>query len=109
LAEAIKNLIDNAIRHGSPDAEILGAKIDVILQEEATCYRLEVCDRGPGISPDHQQRLFQRFERGDTHATGAGLGMAIVQRVVENHGGHIELEPREGGGLKVCLILEKIT
>jgi len=106
LGEAIKNLIDNAIRHGSPDAENLGARIDVFLKQHETGYRLEVSDRGPGISPDHQQRLFQRFERGDTHATGAGLGMAIVQRVVENHGGHIELEPREGGGLTVCLILE---
>jgi len=109
LGEALKNLIDNAIRHGSPDAERLGASIDVILQEAQNTYRLEVCDRGPGISPDHQQRLFQRFERGDTHATGAGLGMAIVQRVIENHGGHIALEPREGGGLRVCLILEKTS
>jgi len=107
LGEAIKNLIDNAIRHGSPEADILGATIDVILQQDDGTYRLEVCDRGPGISPEQQYRLFRRFERGDTHANGAGLGMAIVQRVIENHGGHIELEPREGGGLKVCLILEQ--
>jgi len=105
LGEAIKNLIDNAIRHGSPEADILGATIDVILKHDETGYRLEACDRGPGISPDQQQRLFQRFERGDTHAHGAGLGMAIIKRVIENHGGHIELEPREGGGLRVCLIL----
>jgi len=107
LGEALKNLIDNAIRHGCPDTDMPVEGIEIILREDHTTYRLEVCDRGPGISPEHQTRLFQRFERGDTHATGAGLGMAIVQRVIENHGGRIELEPRQGGGLKVCLILEK--
>jgi len=109
LGEAIKNLIDNAIRHGSPDAEILGATIEVILQHDEHTWRVLVCDRGPGIAPEQHQRLFQRFERGNTHGHGAGLGMAIVKRVIENHGGHIELEDREGGGLTVCLILEKST
>jgi len=107
LGEAIKNLIDNAIRHGSPDAHTVGAAIDVILREDDSAYYLDICDHGPGILPEQQARLFKRFERGDTAATGAGLGMAIVRRVVENHGGRIELENREGGGLKVCLVLGK--
>jgi len=109
LGEAIKNLIDNAIRHGSPDAEDTQAEIKLHLHEDTDAYYLDVCDHGPGIPEDQHTRLFQRFQRGDTAATGAGLGMAIVRRVAENHGGRIELENLEGGGFKVCLVLKKIN
>jgi len=100
LGEAIKNLLDNAIRHGGsePDAEV-----EVALQQVDGGYRVTVSDRGPGIAAADRARLFRRFERGRTRSGGAGLGMAIVSRVVNSHGGSIELQDREGGGLAVCL------
>ncbi len=105
LGEAIKNLIDNAIKHGMPEPSGLDAEVDIALHPSGRGYRLTVSDRGPGISGDDRARIFQRFERGDTRSSGAGLGMAIVSRVVASHGGSIELVDREGGGLTVCLTL----
>ena len=105
LGEAIKNLIDNAIKHGMPEPSGLDAEVDIALHPSDGGYRLTVSDRGPGIAAEDRDRIFQRFERGDTRSSGAGLGMAIVSRVVASHGGGIELIDREGGGLVVCLTL----
>ncbi|TWT21456.1 sensor histidine kinase [Luteimonas marina] len=106
LGEAIKNLIDNAIRHGTPGHSGPDAEVDIVLHQASDKYQLMVSDRGPGIAEEDRQRIFERFERGDTRSSGAGLGMAIVSRVVVSHGGSIELIDREGGGLTVRMILE---
>ncbi|MCW5580505.1 MAG: sensor histidine kinase [Luteimonas sp.] len=105
LGEAIKNLIDNAIRHGMPEPSGLDAEVDIALDRLDGGYRLTVSDRGPGIAMNERARIFQRFERGDTRSSGAGLGMAIVSQVVASHGGSVELIDREGGGLTVCVTL----
>lgn len=110
LREAIKNLIDNALRHGvrrtTHDAETT-AEVDIQVARLATSenqdsWRLTVADRGPGINRADLDSVFERFGRG-THAAagGAGLGMAIVKKVVDSHGGRIALLPRDGGGLVV--------
>ncbi|KQO00348.1 MULTISPECIES: sensor histidine kinase [Stenotrophomonas] len=103
LGEAIKNLVDNAIRHGTRGMSGPDAEVEVVLRQTQDGYRVAVSDHGPGIAPEDRARLFRRFERGDTRAAGAGLGMAIVSRVVRSHGGTIELIDRDGGGLTVCL------
>ena len=62
---------------------------------------LEVADRGPGISADQVERLKRPFTRGEparSGAGGAGLGLAIVERIARLHGGTLDLLPREGGG-----------
>ena len=65
----------------------------------------EVRDRGHGIAPDDVARLKQPFTRAsearsrEDGAAGAGLGLAIVERIARLHGGHFDLLPREGGGL----------
>ena len=65
---------------------------------------LDVADRGPGIPPDEVERLKQPFTRAsaararDDGAAGAGLGLAIVDRIARMHGGTFDLLPREGGG-----------
>lgn len=105
LGEAIKNLVDNAIRHGCPPELGPEAEVEVALHTEGDRYVLSVADRGPGIASDQRRRVFERFERGDARSPGAGLGMAIVSRVVEGHGGRIELLDRESGGLVVKLVL----
>jgi len=63
---------------------------------------LEVADRGPGIPPSEVERLkrpFTRLEAARSDKGGAGLGLAIVERVVRAHRGNLELRPRPGGGL----------
>ena len=63
---------------------------------------LEVADRGPGLTPDQAERVFERFYRADQararHAGGAGLGLAIVAALVMAHGGAVRVEPTPGGG-----------
>ena len=65
---------------------------------------LDIADRGPGIAPGEVERLKQPFTRASaarTHASGvagAGLGLAIVERIARMHGGTFELLPRDGGG-----------
>jgi two-component system osmolarity sensor histidine kinase EnvZ len=90
----VQNLVDNAFRYGSPE-------VQVVTRVEAGCALLEVADRGPGIPPDQVERLKQPFTRLDSSRSGppgAGLGLAIVDRVARSHGGTFDLLPRPGGG-----------
>jgi len=97
LSRVATNLIDNALAYGKPP-------VDVILQREGDEVVLDVADRGPGIAPEDAERLKQPFTRaGEARsradgAPGAGLGLAIVDRIARLHGGRLDLRLREGGG-----------
>lgn len=98
---ALANLIDNAIRYAGADKPI-----DIRLARTATQVVVEVADRGPGIPESEWQRMLQPFTRlvaARSDTKGAGLGLAIVDRIARAHGGTIELDKREGGGLIVRL------
>ncbi len=100
LREAIKNLIDNALKYGGP------GDLQVALTADRKCFVLTIADHGPGIAPADAERVFERFARGEGAAAGgAGLGLAIVKRVVDSHGGHIDLSNRPSGGLVATLTL----
>jgi two-component system sensor histidine kinase TctE len=100
LREAIKNLVDNALRHGAPER----GEIVLMLDTEKDMHLLTVTDHGPGLPPELRERAFERFARGaDAAPGGAGLGLAIVKRVVDSHGSRIELGEAPGGGLVVRL------
>lgn len=89
------NLVSNALRYG-------GGAVKVVTRREADRLLLEVMDRGPGIPSAEAERLkrpFTRLEGARTDAGGAGLGLAIVERIARSHGGALDLLPREGGGL----------
>jgi len=101
FSRLLSNLIDNALRYGSPVAEISARRQD-------GSAVIEVADRGPGIPPDQVERLkrpFTRGERARTGAAGAGLGLAIVERIARLHRGSFELATRDGGGSVARLIL----
>ncbi len=100
LREAIKNLLDNALKHGGE------GPLQVALTLREGHAVLTVVDHGPGIAAADAARVFERFARGE-HAPsgGAGLGLAIVKRVVEAHGGRIDLANRHGGGLVATITL----
>jgi two-component system, OmpR family, osmolarity sensor histidine kinase EnvZ len=94
VSRMIANLIDNALRYGAPP-------VDVVTRADGRSAVLEVADRGPGIAADQVERLKRPFTRGEparTGGAGAGLGLAIVERIARLHGATFELLPREGGG-----------
>lgn len=105
MSAALSRTPETVDLHGDTPAPV--AEIDVSLAPAAGGgWSLSVADRGPGIAADEMPTLFQRFARGrDAGPGGAGLGMAIVHRVVERHGGRLALEPRQGGGLVVRMEL----
>ena len=103
LRRAISNLIDNALRYAGSDS-----LVELALGSEAGEFHIEVLDRGPGIPADEVERMkrpFARLEAARTNTAGAGLGLAIVERVARSHNGWLELLPREGGGLLARLAL----
>jgi len=103
LRRAIVNLVENALRHGGQ-----AAPVELTLSREGGDLVIAVLDRGPGIAPEDAERLKQPFTRGETarsNAGGAGLGLAIVERIARAHRGRLELKPREGGGLAARIVL----
>lgn len=103
LREAIKNLIDNALRHGMAQGE----RVEIALEIDEDSYVISVADNGPSIPIEDRERVFERFARGNTSASGAGLGLAIVQQVIESHRGKVELVDRPEGGLIVRMRLPR--
>jgi len=97
LREAITNVLDNAIKY-SP----IGASIAVIVHADGDCGVVEVADQGPGISPEHRERIFDRFFRVDSARSrdtgGSGLGLAIAKWAVEINGGSIGVNAAVTGG-----------
>ncbi|WP_051441998.1 ATP-binding protein [Arthrobacter sp. H14] len=97
LTTAFRNLIDNAIRY-SP----VGTKVGIGLKSKDGLANVSVTDQGSGISPEDQDRIFERFYRIDSarsRATGGtGLGLSIVKHVISNHGGEVAVWSRPGQG-----------
>ena len=103
LAEAVDNLIDNALSYGSPRGSELRLQLATV-QGEA---RIDVHDAGPGIPAAAAEHAFERFVRlGADDGGGSGLGLAIVRAIAESHGGRAELVPvAQGCAVRVCLPL----
>ena len=97
ISRLVANLIDNALAYGAPPVQLATAL-------SGDRVWLDVADRGSGIPPDQVERLKQPFTRAtaararEDGAAGAGLGLAIVDRIARLHGGTFDLSPRDGGG-----------
>ena len=100
LKRAISNLLDNAVRHAPAGSRILLAST-----RDRDWVSVAVCDEGPGIAPEDQARVFDRFWRADRSRPGGGLGLGIVKQTVESHGGTVLLSSAPGAGstFSVCL------
>ena len=102
MESVVRNLVDNALRHGAP-----GSSIAVHLRTEDGQLLVEVRDDGPGIPEAQRARAFERFHRGgDARASGAGLGLAIVREATLRLGGFVEIVEGlrgRGVGFRVCV------
>jgi PAS domain S-box-containing protein len=94
LDQVVTNLLSNAIKYGR------GQPILIRVEARRGTALLIVQDRGIGIEPDQQARIFDRFERAvsEHHYGGFGLGLWIVRQIVEGHGGTVQLDSKPGEG-----------
>jgi signal transduction histidine kinase len=97
LFHAVRNLVDNALRHTPPGTAVVLAVTDMPPM-------LTVCDCGPGIPAERRPDIFKRFWRSDRRSAGAGLGLAIVHRTMQAHDGAVLVEDAPGGGARFRLV-----
>jgi two-component system sensor histidine kinase SenX3 len=97
LVTALRNLIDNAVRY-SPE----NTKVGIGIRAKDGLVAVSVTDQGEGLSPEDQERVFERFYRVDAarsrHTGGTGLGLSIVKHVISNHGGEVTVWSQPGQG-----------
>jgi len=103
IEQVLTNLLSNALKYGA------GTSVAVSARQAGERVELAVSDQGCGIPPEHQARIFQRFERAveGSRITGLGLGLYIVREIVSAHGGaiHVRSAPGQGATFTVSLPL----
>lgn len=103
LSQVLDNLIDNALEV-SPE----GSVIHLAVVATPTGPAIHVTDHGPGMTPDQRDRAFDRFWQGPEGTGSSGLGLAIVQKLVQADGGHVDLRETPGGGLDAVVQLPPV-
>ena len=94
MRQVVWNLVRNAIQASSAGDEVV-----VRIAGAESEHLLEVCDRGAGIPPEARDRLFDAFFTTRTH--GMGIGLAVVKRIVDDHGFAVEVESSPGQGTTI--------
>ena len=109
LSRVLGNLLENARRYGqTPGTGVTRVRIAATVRDQWVTLRVR--DHGPGVAPDVLPSLTRPFFRGDsarTAATGAGLGLAIVAKMVQNMGGSLDLSNSPSGGLMAVIRLQQ--
>jgi signal transduction histidine kinase len=104
LIQVVLNLLSNALRYCPQDI----GRVELALAGDGERVRLTVSDNGPGVPESERERIFERFRQlprdRAAKGLGAGLGLAISRRIVEQHGGGIWVEDAAGGG--ACFVVE---
>ena len=101
MRQVLKQLIDNAAKYSPADAPI-----EVSAESEDDSVIISVDDHGPGVNPDEQYRIFEKFYRG-RHSSrtteGTGMGLSIAKGIVEAHGGKVWVKSNQWGGAGFCV------
>jgi len=101
IEQALVNLVRNALQASAAPAEVL-----LTVADDGEGLRFTIADRGPGVPSEMRPRLFEPFVTG--RLEGTGLGLAVVRRVVEMHGGKVSIDRRAGGGSVFVLWLPPV-
>jgi len=96
LNSAFENIVRNAIRY-SP----AGGRIVIRAERTGANINVSIEDQGPGVAPDKLERIFEPYAHAGDPQSGTGVGLAIVRRVIERHGGSVCAENRAGAGLRL--------
>ena len=104
ITRAIWNLLDNAVKY-SP----VNRTVWVDVEREDGRLAIRVRDRGLGVTPEERKEIFRKFVRGSSakqvEGKGTGIGLAMVQHIVQAHGGELKLESRPGEGRTFSILL----
>jgi two-component system, OmpR family, sensor histidine kinase KdpD len=105
IDQVVTNLLENVARYTPA-----GSAIDIELLSQREWIEVRIADRGPGIALNEREQIFDKFYRvlGGT-SRGSGLGLTVCQGLIEAHGGHIWVEPRDEGGAVFCFTLPQST
>ncbi len=105
MRQVFQNLIENAIKFmGDQPAP----RIEITAEERTGAVLCRIRDNGPGIDPAHREHIFELFTRLDTGQDGSGIGLPLVRRIIEAHGGRIWVESGpDGTGSTFCFTLPK--
>ena len=99
LRRLLRNLVENALRHGKPP-------LGVTVSREGGRAALRVSDQGPGIAATDIETVFEPFRRArHANATGTGLGLSLVRKIARHHGGDARIEKNEPGALTVLVMM----
>lgn len=101
LKAVLANLLSNALRHGLRPGGTVQITLTAVVQPHAPVARLEVRDDGPGIPARDRRRVFEPFYQSSRKTGGVGLGLALVQRIAEAHGGTARFLPGRGAWIRV--------
>ena len=100
IAEVVQNLIENAIKYMGDQA---APRIEIGTRQDGNERVFFVSDNGKGIDPSHHDKVFGLFNKLDTESEGTGVGLALVKRIIEVHGGKVWVESEgEGTGSRFC-------
>ncbi len=111
LTQVFQNLIENALKYGNPDTEVVIGIAEVESRDKLSDRMLavDIADRGPGIPAKHIPRLTERFYRVDDSRSrdkgGTGLGLAIVKHIVNRHRGRLQIKSEQGVGSTFTVLL----
>ena len=101
LQRVLVNVLDNSLRHGGSDQPV-----EVVAHAGAESAKLEIVDHGPGIDKQHEEKLFEPFQRLDDHGPeGVGLGLSVARGFIEAMDGAMVAESTDGGGLTMRIRL----
>jgi len=107
MKKVINNIISNSVKYmDKPDGHI-----DIRILDEVDSIRVEIEDNGKGIAQKDLQKIFERFYRTDASRNsaqgGSGIGLSIVKKIIEDHGGYIWATSKEGEGTCLHFVIRK--
>nr|MCR5510690.1 ATP-binding protein [Lachnospiraceae bacterium] len=109
--EQMKRVINNIISNSVKYIDKPNGVIDIRILDEVDSIRIEIEDNGKGIAPKDLARIFERFYRTDSSRNsskgGSGIGLSIVKKIIEDHGGYIWATSKEGEGTCIHFVLRK--
>jgi signal transduction histidine kinase/FixJ family two-component response regulator len=104
LEQVFRNILENALA-ACRDPVRIDVRCSETILGGRPALRIAVCDNGPDLTPEQQQRIFEPFYT--TKTKGTGLGMAIAKRIIEAHGGQIAVGPRTGQGAEIVISMPR--